>query len=120
VEVEPDPKFDSLGESHSPPTWLLPIVDCQQFHCMYVDKNVEPYSNAWASLVQKMKVHEKDPHAKIDSSSNPMDPLQGGLLPKVWIVPTWEFAEALTLAPHLDVLPSHLHVNNPLNLCLNM
>jgi hypothetical protein len=63
VEVEPDPKFDSLGESHAPPAWLLPILDCQQPHCRYVDQKIEPYSNAWASLVQNLKVHEKVPHA---------------------------------------------------------
>jgi hypothetical protein len=49
-----------------------------------------------------------------------MDPLQGFLLPEVCIVPTWEIFEALTLAPHLDVLPAHMHVHNPINACLNM
>ena len=88
MEVEPDPKSKSLEESHAPLAWLLPIVDFQQPQCRYVDNNIEPYNNAWASLVQKLKVHEKDPHAKIESSSNLMDPLQGCLLPKVWIVPT--------------------------------
>jgi hypothetical protein len=118
--VEPNPKSNSLGESHSPPTWLLPVVDFQQPHCRYVDQKIEPYSNEWESLVQKMKVHEKDIHAKMESSSNPKDPLQGFLLHEVLIVPTWAFAEALTLAPHLAVLPAHVHVHNPLNLCLNM
>jgi hypothetical protein len=60
------------------------------------------------------------PHADIESSSNPMDPVQGFLLPEVCIVTTWEFVEELMLAPHLVVLPTHLHVQNPMNLCLNM
>jgi hypothetical protein len=84
-----------------------------------VDQKIEPYKNAWESLVQKMKVHEKDPHSKIEFS-NPMDPQQGFLLLEVSIVTTWAFSEALTLDPHLDVLPAHLHVYNPMNLCLNM
>jgi hypothetical protein len=120
VEVKPDPKSNSLGEIHAPPTWMLPIADFQQPHCKYVDHKIEPYRNAWASLVQKMKVHEKDPHAEIESSSNPMYPLQGFLLPEVWIVPTWVFFEDLTMAPHLAILPTHLHVQNTMNLCLNM
>jgi hypothetical protein len=75
-----------------------------------VDRNIETYSNAWVSLVQKMKIHEKDPYAKITFSSNPMDPLQGRLFPEVWIVPTWAYIEASTLDPHLVVLSSCLHV----------
>jgi hypothetical protein len=74
-----------------------------------VDQKIEPYINAWASLVQKLRVHEKDPHVDIESL-NPMDPLQGFLLREVWIVPTWEFAEASTLAPHLVLLPTHMDV----------
>jgi hypothetical protein len=62
------------------------------------------------------KIHEKAPHAEIESSSNPMDLLQGLLLPEVWIVPTWASAEASTLAPHLAVLPAQLHVHNPMSL----
>jgi hypothetical protein len=68
VEVEPDRKYDYLGVSHTPFAWMLPIMDFPQPHCRYVDQNIEPYRNAWESLVQKMKVHEKDPHAKIKSS----------------------------------------------------
>jgi hypothetical protein len=83
VEVEPNAKSDSLEEIHAPPAWLLPIMDFQQLHCRYVDHKIEPNRNAWASLVQKMKVHEKAPHAEIKSSSNPMDSLQGYLLPEV-------------------------------------
>jgi hypothetical protein len=30
-----------------------------------------------------------------------MDPLQGCMFPKVWTVPTWEFAEDMTLAPYV-------------------
>jgi hypothetical protein len=41
-----------------------------------------------------MKIHEKDPHADIESSSNPMDSLQGCLLPKVCYVPYWASTEA--------------------------
>jgi hypothetical protein len=85
-----------------------------------VDQNIEPYSNAWESLVQKVKLHEKDPHAKIKSSSNPKDPLQSHLLPEVWIVPTWEFSKSLIMTPHLVVLPLQIHVQNPLNMSLNM
>jgi hypothetical protein len=81
---------------------------------------IEPYRNAWESLVQKLKIHEKYPHDEINSSSNPMDPLQGFLLPELWIVPTWEFTEYLTLSPHLVVLLAHLYVQNPLNHFLNM
>ena len=113
MEVEPDPKSDSLGEFHAPPAWLLPIVDCQQPHCRYVDQKIEPYNNAKASLIHKLKVHEKDPHAEIESSSNPMDPLQGNLLPKAWIVPSWASVEASSLSPYLVVLPSHFCVQNP-------
>jgi hypothetical protein len=89
VEVEPDTKSNSLGESHAHPPWLLPIVDFQQPHCRYVDQNIEPYSNARASLVHKLKIHEKDPYVEIKSSSNPMDPMKGFLLPEVWTVTTW-------------------------------
>jgi hypothetical protein len=59
-----------------------------------------------------MKVHEKDPHAEIESSSNPMDSLQGFLLPKVWFVPSWASFEALMLASYLAVLPAYFHVQN--------
>jgi hypothetical protein len=45
-----------------------------------------------------------------------MDPLQGHLLPEVWIVPTWESTEALELAPHMDIVPTHFHVHNPMSL----
>jgi hypothetical protein len=85
-----------------------------------VDQNIEPYSNAWESLVQKMNLHEKDPHAKIKSSLNPKDPLQSRMLPEVWNMPTWEFVEALMMTPHLVVLPPQIHVQNPLNMSLNM
>jgi hypothetical protein len=85
-----------------------------------VDHNIEPYRNAWASLVHNLKVHEKDPHAEIKSSSNPLYPLQGFLLPEVRTMPTWAFTESPTLAPHLAILPAHLDVQNPLNICLNM
>jgi hypothetical protein len=67
-----------------------------------------------------MKLHEKDPHAKIKSSSNPKDPLQSCMLPEVWNMPTWEFVEALMMSPHLIVLPHQIHVQNPLNMSLNM
>jgi hypothetical protein len=53
-----------------------------------VDQCIEPYNNAGESLVQTLKLHEKAPHAEIESSSNPMDSLQGHHLPEVWIVPT--------------------------------
>jgi hypothetical protein len=75
--------FDSLGVSHTSFARLLPIVDFQQPHCRYVDKKIETYNNAWTSLAQKLKVHEKAPHDEIESSLNPMDSLQGYLLPKV-------------------------------------
>jgi hypothetical protein len=110
VKVEPDPKYDSLGVSHTPPAWLLPIMDFPQPHCRSVDRKIEPYSNEWALLVQKLKVHEKAHHAEIESSSNPMDSLRGHLLPKAWVVPSWASAKASALAPYLDVLPAHFHV----------
>jgi hypothetical protein len=60
VEVEPDAKYDSLGVSHTPFAWILTIMDFPQPHCRYVDQNIEPYNNAWASQVlEKLKVHEK-------------------------------------------------------------
>jgi hypothetical protein len=68
--------------------------------------------NAWASQVQKLKIHEKAPHDEIESSSNPMDSLQGCLLPKVWYVPSWASAEASVLASYLDVLRAYFHVQN--------
>jgi hypothetical protein len=71
-------------------------------------------------MVQKINVHEKDTYTKIKSSPNPMHPLQGFLLPDVWTMPTWEFAKAPMLAPNLDVVPTHIHVQNNLNMCLNM
>jgi hypothetical protein len=120
VEVELDPKFDSLGVSHTHPAWLRPIMDFPQPHCRVVDRKIEPYINAWASLVQKLKVHEKAYHAKIESSSKLMDSMQGRLLHEVWIVPTWESVEAQVLALHLAILPAQLHVHNPLNMSLNM
>jgi hypothetical protein len=83
VEVEPDAKSNSLGVSHAPFAWLLAIMDCPQPHCRDLDQKIEPYSNAWASQVLNLKVHEKAPHVEIESSSNPMDSLQGYLLPKV-------------------------------------
>jgi hypothetical protein len=83
VEVEPDAKSDSLGLIHTPFSLLIVIIDFPQPHCRAMDQNIEPYSNAWASQVLKLKVHEKAPHAKIESSSNPMDYLQGYLLPEV-------------------------------------
>ena len=67
-----------------------------------------------------MKVHEKAPHVEIKSSSNPMDSLQGHLLPEAWIVPSWASTKDSMLAPYLVVLHAHLHVQNPLNLSLNM
>jgi hypothetical protein len=112
VEVEPYPKYDSLGVIHTPPAQMLPIMDFPKPHCISVDQNIEPYINSWASLVQNLKVHKKDPHVDIESSLNPMDPLQVFLLPKMWTVPTWESTEAPTLAPHLAVLTSHIHVQN--------
>jgi hypothetical protein len=95
-------------------------MDFPQPHSRIADQNIEPYRNAWASLVHKLKVHDKVPHAEIESPLNTMDPLQGQLLHEVWIVPTWESTEALALATHLDVLHAQLHVHNPLNLSLNM
>jgi hypothetical protein len=83
VEVEPDAKSDSLEESHAPPAWLIAIMDFPQPYCRFADQYVEPYRNAWASQVLKMKVHEKAPHYEIESSLNPMDSLQGFLLPEV-------------------------------------
>jgi hypothetical protein len=83
VEVEPDPKSDSLRVSHTPSTWMLATMDCPRPHCRVVDQNIEPYSNAWASQVLKMKVHEKAHHAKTKSSSNPMDSLQGNMFLEV-------------------------------------
>jgi hypothetical protein len=53
-----------------------------------MNQKVEPYRNAWESLVQKLKLHEKDPHVEIESSSNKMDSLQGRMFPEVWIIPT--------------------------------
>jgi hypothetical protein len=53
-----------------------------------------------------MKINEKDYHVQIESTSNTMDLLQGIIFPKVWTVLTWACAEALGLAPHLDVLPT--------------
>jgi hypothetical protein len=120
VEVEPDPKSDSLGVSHTPLAWLLPIMDFPQPHYISTDQNTESYNNAWESLVRKLKIHEKVPHANIDSSSNPMDSLQGHMLPEVWTMPTWASAEALALDPHMVVLPALIHVHNTLNLSLNM
>jgi hypothetical protein len=45
------------------------------------------------SQVLKLKIHEKT-HVKIESSLNPMDSLQGCLLPEVWYVSSWASAEA--------------------------
>jgi hypothetical protein len=59
-----------------------------------------------------MKVHEKAPHVEIESSSNPMDSLQGFLLPKVWFVPSWASVEASAMASYLVVLPAYFHVQN--------
>jgi hypothetical protein len=78
--VEPDAKSNSLGEIHAPPAWILAIMNCPQPYCRFVDQHIEPYNNAWASQVLKLEVHEKDHHAEIESSSNPMDSLQGYLL----------------------------------------
>jgi hypothetical protein len=82
VEVEPYPKSDSLGVSHTP-AWLLAIMDFPQPHCSPVDRKIEPYRNAWESQVHNLKVHEKAPHDEIESSSNPMASLQGHLLPEL-------------------------------------
>jgi len=116
VEVELDPKSNSLGVGHTPPAWFLPIKDFPQPHYRATDQNIEPYINAWESLVQKIKIHEKYPHAEIKSSSNPMDSLQGHLLLEVWIVPTWASTEAPSLDPHMDVIPTPLHVQNSMRL----
>jgi hypothetical protein len=110
VEVELESKSNSLGESHAPPAWILALMDFPQPYCKFVDQYIEPYSNAWASQVLKLKIHEKTPHAEIDSSSNPMDSLQHFLFAEVWSVPSWESIEASTLASYMDVLPSYFHV----------
>jgi hypothetical protein len=120
VEVETDPKSDSLGVNHTPPTWLLPIMDFPQPHYRSVDQNIEPYRNAWESQVENIKIHENASHVEIESSSNPMDPPQDFLLHEVWTIPTWAFVEALVLAPHLAILPTLLHVHNHLNMSLYM
>jgi hypothetical protein len=60
----------------------------------------------------KLKIHGKTPHAKIESSSNPMDSPQGFLLAEVWFVPSWASTEASALVSYLDVLPSCFHVQN--------
>ena len=83
MEVELDAKSDSLGESHAQHACLLSIMDFPHPYCRFVDQYIEPYSNAWESKVLKMKVHEKALHAKIKSSSNPVDSLHGCLLPEV-------------------------------------
>jgi hypothetical protein len=57
-----------------------------------------------------MKVHEKAPHVEIESYSNPMDSLEGFLLPKVGFVPSWESSEASALASYLAILSSYFHV----------
>jgi hypothetical protein len=110
VEVEPDAKSNSLGVSHTPSAWMLSIMDCPQNYCSSADQWIEPYSNAWASQVLNLKVHEKAPHAKIESSSNPMYSLQGFLLAEVWYMPSWASAEASTLDSYLDVLPAYFPV----------
>jgi cell wall assembly regulator SMI1 len=85
-------------------------MDFSQPHYRAADQKIEPYRNAWASLVQNLKVHEKASHAEIESSSNPVDSLQGSLFPKVWIVPTWAYVEAPVLAPHMAVLLAQIHI----------
>jgi hypothetical protein len=75
VEVEPDPKSNSIGLSHTSLAWFLAIMDFPQPHCRAADQNIEPYNNVVASMVQTMKLHEKSLHVEIDSSSNPMDSL---------------------------------------------
>jgi hypothetical protein len=110
VEVEPDSKSGSVGVSHTPFAWILSIMDFPQPYCVFVDRYIKPYRNAWASQVLKLKVHEKAPHDEIDSSSNPMHSLQGCMVPKVWSVPSCASAEASMLASYLDVLPSYFHV----------
>ena len=112
MEVEPNDKSDSLGVSHTPFSWMLAIMDCPKPHCRATDKKIEPYRNAWESQVLKIKVHEKAPCDKIESSSNPMNSLQGFLLPEVWYVPSWAYVEASTLASYLDVLPAYFHIQN--------
>jgi hypothetical protein len=112
VEVEPDANFDSLGVSHTPFEWMLAIMDFPQPHYRDGDQNIEPYRNEWASQVLKLKVHEKAHHVDIESSSNPMDSLQGYLFPEVLIVPSWESIEASSLAYYLVVLPAYFHVHN--------
>jgi hypothetical protein len=112
VEVELDSKFGFVGVSHTPFAWILSIMDFPQPYCSFLDQYIDPYSNAWASQVLKLKIHEKDPHAKIESSSNPMDSLQDFLLPKVCYVPSWASVEALVLASYLDVLPSYFLLQN--------
>jgi hypothetical protein len=112
VEVEPDPKYNYLGVSHTPFAWLLAIMDFPQPHCRAADQTIEPYKNAWALQVQNMKVHKKDSHVEIESSSNLMDSLQGLLLSEVWFVPSWSYAKASMMASYLAVLPSYFHVQN--------
>jgi hypothetical protein len=110
--VELDSKFGSVGVSHTPSAWFLSIMDFPQPNCSYADQWIEPYRNAWASHIIKMKVHEKAPYAQIKSSSNPVDSLQGFLLHEVWYVPSWASTEASTLASYLVVLPAYFHVQN--------
>jgi hypothetical protein len=112
VEVEPDSKSGSVGVSHTPSAWLLAIMDFLQPYYSSMDQYIEPYSNAWASQVLKLKEHEKAPHVDIDSSSNPMDSMQGCLLPKVWFVPSWASAEASVMDSYLDILLAYFHVEN--------
>jgi hypothetical protein len=59
-----------------------------------------------------MEIHEKDTHAEIESSSNPMDSLQGCLLHEVRFVPSWESAETSVLASYLAVLLAYFYVQN--------
>jgi hypothetical protein len=110
--VEPDSKSGSVGVSHTPSAWLLAIMDFPQPYCSSMDQYIEPYINAWASQVLKLKLHEKAPHAEIESSSNLMNSLQGCLLPEVWFVPSWAYPEASVLDSYLDVLASYFHVHN--------
>jgi hypothetical protein len=110
--VEPDSKSSSVGVSHTPSVWILAIMDFPQPYCSSVDHYIEPYSNAWALQVLKLKVHEKAPHVEIEASSNSMDSLQGCLLLEVWFVPSWASAEASTLDSYLAVLPTYFHVQN--------
>jgi hypothetical protein len=83
LEVELNPNSNSLGVSHTPHAWLLTIMDFPKPHCRVADHKIEPYRNAGESMVHKLKVHEMTSHAKIESSSNPMDSLQGFVLPKL-------------------------------------